>query len=681
MIGRIWRYRVPAAGAAAMARTATQEPATTGRHEQNQDEASSAFAPLTTESIAAQTDAGSFSRGRGYARSHRIFDAFRRENTLHARCHGSSGGPYIVEVTLATAGQRVKHNPVAFACDCPRGGFCKHIVALLLTWIERPESFDVRPPLAELLSDKSREELIALIGAMMAAEPDLEAMLELPVSTAGAPGDETVDEFAIRRQVAAALKDDGGYSRRGWYDRYDRYDRYGYDDYYAGERIAGKLQGLISLTEAHAAAGQWRGALQVGAAIAEELAPQLLSFQDENGDLAMLLSRCDAVLAAALDAQAELAGEQRLSASERTRLIDALFLIWKTSIDGGGLNLGEVGPEAIGRGATADEQQVIGERLRAAMHVEHGNPPEQWKKRETIWFISLLGGAAGLSDEELLEEYRNAELWDDAAAMLAGMGRVDEAMGLAARHLTASELIAFADTIITTGDARRTEQAIALVDDRLWEREGQTARDDQVLGAWLEERYAAHGQPEKALARARGRFKTAPSRATYDAVKAAALLPGLPGDPWLDIRPELLAVLRKRGDWYGLIDIHLAEDEVEEALKALKKTEKSTRTGHYGNDGFGWLVSPETYETRVAEAVEQEFPDEAIRIYQRLAEQRITARGRPSYQVAAGYLARVSKLMEGCNRADAWPPLISDIRQRYKTLRALREELDALGLA
>jgi hypothetical protein len=665
-----------------MARTAMQEPATTGRQKQNLDEASSAFTPLTAEDIAAQTDAGSFSRGRGYTRSQRIFAAFRRENTLHARCHGSSGGPYIVEVTLATAGQRVKHNPIAFACDCPRGGFCKHIVALLLTWMERPESFDVRPPLAELLSNKSREELVALIGALVRAEPDLEAMLELPVSTAGAPGDETVDEFAIRRQVAAALKDDGGYSRRGWYDRYDRYDRYGYDDYYAGERIAGKLQGLISLTEAHAAAGQWRGVLQIGGAIVEELAPQLLSFQDENGDLAMLLSRCDAMLAAALDAQAELAGEQQLSTSERTRLIDALFLIWKTSIDGGGLNLGEVGPEAIGRSATADEQQAIGERLRAAMHVEHGNPPEQWKKRETIWFISLLGGEAGLSDEELLEEYRNAELWDDVAAMLAGMGRVDEAMGLAARHLTASELIAFADNVISSGDARRIEQAIALVDDRLWEREGQNARDDQVLGAWLEQRYAAHGHPEKALARARGRFKITPSRATYDAVKSAALLPNQPGDPWLDIRPELIATLRKRGDWFGLIDIHLAEGEVAEALQALKETEKPDRKASLLSDhgGFNWSISSEPYETRVAAAAEQEFPDEAIRIYQRLAEQKIAARQRSSYQVAASYLARVSRLMAGSDRADAWPPLISDVRQRYKTLRALREELDALGL-
>ncbi|MCD6030182.1 MAG: hypothetical protein K0S78_2356, partial [Thermomicrobiales bacterium] len=52
------------------------------------------LAPLTAETVAAQTDEGSYKRGRGYFRSGRIFDAVRRETTLRARCHGSSGGPY-----------------------------------------------------------------------------------------------------------------------------------------------------------------------------------------------------------------------------------------------------------------------------------------------------------------------------------------------------------------------------------------------------------------------------------------------------------------------------------------------------------------------------------------------------------------------------------------------------------
>ena len=82
----------------------------------------------------------------------------------------------------------------------------------------------------------------------------------------------------------------------------------------------------------------------------------------------------------------------------------------------------------------------------------------------------MLQGDAGLSDEELLTEYRNAELWDDAARLLVEMGRVDKAITLAFRRLTApDQLTLFADQLIATGDPRRIEQAFSLIDDRLWE--------------------------------------------------------------------------------------------------------------------------------------------------------------------------------------------------------------------
>ena len=47
---------------------------------------------------------------------------------MRAACRGSSGGPYRVEATLAVAGEGGR-NPVEYFCDCPRGGFCKHVVA------------------------------------------------------------------------------------------------------------------------------------------------------------------------------------------------------------------------------------------------------------------------------------------------------------------------------------------------------------------------------------------------------------------------------------------------------------------------------------------------------------------------------------------------------------------------
>jgi uncharacterized Zn finger protein len=646
--------------------------------------AESGLAPLTREGIEARTDAGSFKRGRGYAHAGRIFGAFRRERTLRARCHGSSGGPYLVEATLAPADKPKAKNPVSYACDCPRGGFCKHVVALLLTWVEQPERFEVRAPIADALGERSRGELIALIEAMVRDVPELEPLLDLPIPAASAASAEAIDEAAIRRQIAAALRDDGGYGRRGWY---------GYDDYYgASSRMAGNLERIGALADDYANAGDWRNLLLVDATIVEEVAPNLTTMYDESGDLSSLLANADAHLSACLDAQGGLSEEEQLSPAERRRLLDALFTIWQTGIDAGGLDLANEGPEAIARGATPEEQRHVGDRIRESMSSASAADPwtHSWQSRVAIGFLSLLHGEAGLSDEELLIEYRNAELWEEAAESLLKMHRVEEAIALAARRLiAATPLTSFANRLIATGDPQRIEQAIHLVDDMLWEREGQNAQDDQRLRAWLEQQYAAHGHPEKALKLARERFKALPAKATYDAVKAAAILPGQPDDPWPALRKELLATLKKRGDWTSLIEIHLGEGEVAEAIEALKKTEKKDprNIGYvgtvYGGFGYayGWGTHPLGWEARVAAAAEAEFPDEAIRIYQRLADRLIATRGRGNYQTATEHLERIKQILTGAERGDAWATLIGELRDRNKTLRALREELDKRGLS
>lgn len=88
-----------------MSRTATR-PTT----DSDIGERATGLLPLSAEEIAAQTNQGSFTRGQGYDRSHHVFSAIRRDYTLRARCHGSSGGPYLVEATLATSDQERTRN-------------------------------------------------------------------------------------------------------------------------------------------------------------------------------------------------------------------------------------------------------------------------------------------------------------------------------------------------------------------------------------------------------------------------------------------------------------------------------------------------------------------------------------------------------------------------------------------
>src|SRR5579884_1610666 len=173
----------------------------------------SKFKPLTEEAVQESTDGGSFSRGKSYYRSGHIFDAVVRGNTISARCEGSDVRPYTVRATLPTADQKDARAVISYECDCPRGGFCKHVVALLLTWIHKPETFEVRPEIAALLKDKSREELLALVLRMVEQNPELESLLDLPFPTAahepGAAGRPTILAGTIRKQTAAAFRRNG----------------------------------------------------------------------------------------------------------------------------------------------------------------------------------------------------------------------------------------------------------------------------------------------------------------------------------------------------------------------------------------------------------------------------------------------------------------------------------------
>ncbi|MDQ3411525.1 MAG: hypothetical protein M3509_05345 [Chloroflexota bacterium] len=309
---------------------------------------------------------------------------------------------------------------------------------------------------------------------------------------------------------------------------------------------------------------------------------------DEEGELLGLVAACDRGLAATLDAQRDLPESERLTARERQRLLDAIVLVWETDLEAGSYDVANEGPEAIGRGATPDEQREIGLQVRQMIAPAAGDAvTHQTRNRAAIWILAQLGGGAGLSDEDLLAEYRNAELWPEAADTLLRLDRVEEALGLAARRLTvAFVLTRFADRLIATGDPIRIDQALTLVDGCLWEREGREPHQDHALSAWLEGQHADHGRPDRALELARRRFQNAPSRQTYEAVQTAALLPDQPGAPWPDLRPTLLATLSKRGDWFGLIDIHLAADEVAEAIAALPRTERKGRNGAIF--GYSW---------------------------------------------------------------------------------------------
>ena len=130
---------------------------------------------LTLEQVRAYATEKSFARGEKYYWDDAIFDTVKRGSVIEAFCvAGSQPEPYYVTATL-------NENGIAQAsCTClyDAGGACKHMVALLLTYVRRAQVFDERPTIEASLNARSKDELVALVQKMLTYYPDLKAVVD-----------------------------------------------------------------------------------------------------------------------------------------------------------------------------------------------------------------------------------------------------------------------------------------------------------------------------------------------------------------------------------------------------------------------------------------------------------------------------------------------------------------------
>ena len=186
---------------------------------------------FTEADVRAGASSQSYERGSSYQRSSAVHDIVRRGNLLTARVQGSEYAPYEIAVSLLDDGSIDDAT-----CTCPYdwGGYCKHIVAVLLTVLQG-DKITVKPELDTLLAGLTEAQLRRIIRAVAEDQPAFAAGIEkevewlktTPVAAASAmPAAHaiTVDVAAIRREVRKDLRRAGsvgggsGYSDRYWDD-------------------------------------------------------------------------------------------------------------------------------------------------------------------------------------------------------------------------------------------------------------------------------------------------------------------------------------------------------------------------------------------------------------------------------------------------------------------------------
>jgi uncharacterized Zn finger protein len=130
---------------------------------------------LTLEQIRIHATDKVFARGEAYYWDDVIFDAVKRGNVIEAYCEAGSQ-PESYHVTAALG----ENGILETSCTCPYDyeGACKHVVALLLTYLRREQVFEERPTISDALNMRGKDELIALIQKMLTYYPDLKSVVD-----------------------------------------------------------------------------------------------------------------------------------------------------------------------------------------------------------------------------------------------------------------------------------------------------------------------------------------------------------------------------------------------------------------------------------------------------------------------------------------------------------------------
>jgi len=578
-----------------------------------------------------------YDRGGTYFRQDRIQRPRREAHTLKAECQGSRPDPYHLEVEFHDDG-------IARAeCSCPvgGGGRCKHVVALLLTWVETPEAVSAQDPLAETVEALSQETLARLVLDMVERHPDLERL----VSLASTATHESPDPEELRTQIENALQ-----------TALRNTDRYS-----APEAAAEELEPFVTLGNDYADHGHLADAATVYGLIIETIQDRYVEFRDRSGALSGLLNTCVKRLGTVLaDTDAD---------DLRERILRTLFDVVVWDIDQGGRGLGDRAYDAIEREATPDEHYQLGEWTREVLADQTPTEEEQriialgtsgsssdsrdWGQR-ALGRMLLSFQEHTLDDAEYLQIARDTGCLPDLVERLLDLDRLSDALD-AARDASDHELVKLASLFETHGEGTALHDlALDRLDDNPHRR----------LVTWLRDYATEHNDLDRALDLSTRLFWSRTRLSDYEHVRSVAQRM----DRWDEVRSEIHDQLHEQNQYALLTRIHLENGDVESALQTVQKSGSSRR---YGGASL---------KMDVAKAAEDEYPEEAIELYTKRGRSLIANRGRGNYRQAAELFQRVKALYDQ-HEPGAWDDVLEALYDdELHRLPAARDEFGKAGL-
>jgi uncharacterized Zn finger protein len=499
--------------------------------------------PKITESmIRAGASPESFRRGEQYHREGAISNTTLQGTQLSGECAGTYAPYYRVQVELDEAG-------IADAsCTClyEYGGYCKHIVALLLAYLYHPKSFTVRKAPEKLLAELDRDDRTAILTKLIQEQPDLydriEAMISVPSKSKKKRKKKVGIEVHRRRILGIVHSLDGMRMSEA---------------YWHVGGLANQLREVQGSALKFLDIGDTESTLEILLVLLEESSRAIEFIDDSDGELSGFVGDLGMSLAEAILSM-------ELSQIERDKLVRRLEKLIDYAGDYGmegnldiAVQAAKFGWEDVPKGMEPVQRTVP--KFDEEEEPDEWDEDEDWEEEDEFELReSGFPAVSGLDDlieaklnvldrqghtEEYLALCKKEERHLRYALKLCDLKQTVDAVKYAKKHLTtAEESLQVARRL---RESRLVSEAIEIGEHGL-----KLKGPKSGLGEWLGPVEEAQGRTEQALTAWLAAFGEHPSLETYKTIKRLA------GPGWKHLRPEVMAKLRKSYDKQVLAEVY-----------------------------------------------------------------------------------------------------------------------------
>lgn len=222
----------------------------------------------------------SYVRGSKLFQSGAVYDTFHQEKVITGKCEGSSEPYYQVRVKIDEG--RIQES--SCTCSYDWGGACKHIIALVLAYIQNPDAFNEQKRIDDLLADFDKQSLVRLIDRLVTENPELYFWVLNAVQIPAEKGKlaqsrdkrkTQVSKTEYRRQIQRILHSLNGYRRS--------------EAYWMMGGMVSQLQHVRDTANAFVDAGDADGALVILTTLLIEVGGSYEEFDDSDGELGSFL--------------------------------------------------------------------------------------------------------------------------------------------------------------------------------------------------------------------------------------------------------------------------------------------------------------------------------------------------------------------------------------------------------